>query len=174
MQKGLIYVGTNEGRDWIKINTRFGDKWVSRVLASTHELPHVYVSKTGYRQDNFTAYLYMSDDFSKTCTSIVKNLPDESINVVRENPGNKNILYICTNLGVFVSLDQEDRWHSLCNDLPTYPMHDLAFHPRENELVIGTHSVVYLFWILRRFKVLIRMETYSEPDRNRIIRRHSR
>jgi len=51
-----------------------------------------------------------------------------------------DILYVGTDLGVYVSLDRGTSWHSLCNHLPTTPVHDLVAHPREGEIVIGTHG----------------------------------
>ncbi|MGB2906780.1 MAG: hypothetical protein WBB73_06755, partial [Candidatus Aminicenantaceae bacterium] len=50
------------------------------------------------------------------------------------------ILYVGTDLGVYASLDRGASWHSLCNHLPTTPVHDLVVHPRESEIVIGTHG----------------------------------
>ncbi len=150
LRSGLIYVGTddgnvqvtqNDGVSWTKINRGLPPKWLSRVVASSHDLGTVYVSLTGFREDDFEKYLYMSADFGKTWKSIAGNLPSEPINVIREDPGDKDILYVGTDHGgVYVSLDQGKTWHSLCNDLPTVAVHDIAVHPRENELVIGTHG----------------------------------
>ena len=146
---GLIYVGTeggsihltqNDGVTWTKIDQDLPDKWVSRVEASRHEMDTVYVSFTGFREDDFEKYLYMSTNYGRNWLSIAGNLPSESINVVREDPNNKNILYVGTDLGVYTSLDRGATWYSLCNNLPTTPVHDIAVHPRENELVIGTHG----------------------------------
>jgi len=146
---GLIYVGTeggsvyltqNDGESWVKIDKDLPDKWVSRIEASRYEMGTVYVSFTGYREDDFEKYLYMSTDYGKNWSSITGNLPSESINVVREDPKKKNILYVGTDIGVYTSLDRGVSWHSLCNNLPTTPVHDMVVHPRENELVIGTHG----------------------------------
>ncbi|MCK4645641.1 MAG: hypothetical protein KAU46_05270 [Candidatus Aminicenantes bacterium] len=150
LKPGLIYVGTddgyvhitqNDGVNWTKINKGLPDKWVSRVVASSHNLGTVYVSLTGYREDDFEKYLYRSTDYGQTWKSIAGNFPSEPINVIREDPHNKNILYIGTDHGgVYASLDAGKTWHSLCNNLPTTPVHDIAVHPRDNELVIGTHG----------------------------------
>ncbi|MFC1782445.1 hypothetical protein ACFL02_02540 [Planctomycetota bacterium] len=149
LKQGLLYVGTeggsiyltrNDGENWTKIDEGLPDKWVSRVIASRWELGTVFVSMTGYREDDFEKYLYMSTDFGKTWSSIAGNLPSESINVIREDPTNKNILYVGTDLGVYVTLDRGKTWRSLCNNLPTTPVHDMVVHLRENELVIGTHG----------------------------------
>ena len=149
LQPGLIYVGTDDGNvqitrddgiNWTGISDDLPAKWVSRVAASEHELGTVYVSFTGYRQDDFEKYLYMSEDFGKTWISIAGNLPCESINVIAEDPRDEDILYVGTDLGVYTSLDRGTTWISLCNGLPTTAVHDLVVHPRENELVIGTHG----------------------------------
>jgi len=149
LKQGLIYAGTDDGnvqvtkddgKNWTQIKSGLPSKWVSRVIASQHEEGTVYVSFTGYREDDFEKYLYSSTDFGKTWTSIAGNLPAESINVIREDPQDKNILYVGTELSVYVSLDRGQMWFSLSNHLPTTPVHDLVIHPRENEMVIGTHG----------------------------------
>jgi len=80
------------------------------------------------------------DAIQKTWTSLVGNLPAESINVVSEDPKDARILYLGTDTGVFASVDQGRTWHALCANLPTIPVHDLVVHPRESELVIATHG----------------------------------
>ena len=148
-QPGLIYVGTeggsihltrNDGASWNRVSVGLPGKWVSRVVASQHQTGRIYVSLTGFREDDFATYLFVSEDFGGTWQSIAGNLPPESINVVREDPHNENILYVGTDLGVYASLDRGQSWHSLSNTLPTTPVHDLVVHPRDNDLVIGTHG----------------------------------
>jgi photosystem II stability/assembly factor-like uncharacterized protein len=149
LKQGLIYAGTDDGnvqvtnddgKTWKLVNSGLPPKWVSRVVASQHETGTVYVSLTGYREDDFNNYLYMSEDFGTTWKSISGNLPSEGINVIREDPRNKNILYVGTELGVYVTQNRGNTWHSLCNNLPTTPVHDMVIHPRDHELVIGTHG----------------------------------
>ena len=81
-----------------------------------------------------------ADDFGESWTSIVGDLPAESVNVIQEDPELADVLYVGTDLGVFVSGDGGGHWHSLSTQLPTTPVHDLDIHPREGELVIGTHG----------------------------------
>jgi len=149
IRPGLIYVGTDDGNVWVtkndgvtweKIDQGLPKKWVSRIEASKFEEGTVYVSFTGYRDDDFEKYLYMSTDYGKTWKSIANNLPSEPINVIKEDPQDKNILYVGTDLGIYVSIDRGKSWISLCNNLPTTPVYDLVIHPRDNELVIGTHG----------------------------------
>ncbi|HEY3884856.1 MAG TPA: hypothetical protein VGL62_06600, partial [Vicinamibacterales bacterium] len=99
-----------------------------------------YASFTGYRQDDFRAYLFRTTDFGATWTPIAANLPAESIDVVREDPRNVDALYVGTDAGVYASLDRGATWVSLSATLPTTPVDDLVVHPRDDEIVIGTHG----------------------------------
>jgi photosystem II stability/assembly factor-like uncharacterized protein len=145
----MIYAGTDDGniqvtRDggatWTLVRAGLPVKWVSRVTASQYEIGTVYAALTGYREDDFSAYLYISKDYGKTWTSIAGNLPAEPVNVVREDPEKPGILYIGTDLGVYVTLDGGKAWQSLCNGLPAAAVYDMVVHPRDGELVAGTHG----------------------------------
>gem|GEM_PF-1497176 len=155
VRAGLLYVGTDDGnvwrtpddgQNWELINEGLPDLWVSRVIAGQYDVGTVYVTLTGYREDNFKPYVFKSTDFGKTWQSIESNLPIEAINVIREDPHKKHILYVGTELGVYASLDQGESWVSVCGNLPTTPVHDLVVHPRERDLIIGTHG--RSIWIL--------------------------
>jgi len=137
---GFIHVTRDDGTTWSRTDAGLPKLWVSRVEASGHSLGTVYVSMTGYREDDFSAYLFASDDFGESWTSLSSHLPMESVNVVREDPAHPDILYVGTDLGVYVSLDRGLSWHSLSANLPTTPVHDLVVHPRDGEIVIGTHG----------------------------------
>jgi photosystem II stability/assembly factor-like uncharacterized protein len=137
---GRVWVTRNDGAQWTEVSAGLPRKWVTRVVASRHDVGTVYVSMTGYREDDFTAYLYRSADFGATWTAISNNLPAESINVVAEDPKRPGLLYAGTDAGVYASFDRGDTWLSLCADLPTTPVMDLVVHPREDELVVATHG----------------------------------
>ncbi len=145
-EAGKIWLTSDDGANWERISNGLPQKWVSRVLASGHHLQRVYASFTGYREDDFNAYLFVSHDFGASWASISDGLPAESINVIAEDPTNEDILYVGTDLGVYVSLDRGRTWNSLSATLPTTPVHDLEVHPRDAEIVIGTHG--RSVWIL--------------------------
>jgi len=142
-----IYVGTDDGlvqrtldsgATWTNVTGSLPRKWVSRVVAS-HYPARVYATMTGYRDDDFRAYAFRSDNHGKSWRSITDGLPDESINVIREDPSNSDILYIGTDRGVHASVDGGRSWHSLRGNLPTTPVHDLRVH-HDGDLIIGTHG----------------------------------
>jgi len=149
LKKGLIYTGTddgniqitqNDGKSWTKIDNGLPEKWVTHVAASRHKLSRVYVSMTGYREDDFNTYIYMSDNYGMSWESIDANLPPEPVNVIVEDPRDENILYIGTDLGVYVTTDMGETWESLCNNLPTTPVYYMVIQERELDLVAGTHG----------------------------------
>ena len=149
LKQGLLYAGTDDGnvwvtrddgRAWTLVSQDLPSKWVSRVVASRHALGTVYVTLTGYREDDFTSYVYASSDHGRTWRSIVANLPDEPVNVLREDTENPGVLYLGTDLGAYVSIDGAESWQALMSGLPTTPVHDLRVHPRDRELVAGTHG----------------------------------
>ncbi len=147
---GRIVAGTDDGNLWLTDSggstwSAIGDglpaeRWVSRAILSAHQKDRIYVALNGYRQDDGSAYLYVSEDLGKHWTAIAANLPAEAINVVREDPVNADVLYVGTDRGVYVSIDRGHSWQGLGGNLPNVPVHDLAVHPRERELVAGTHG----------------------------------
>ncbi len=147
---GLLYTGSDDGlihvtRDGGETWTRISDSlppllWVSRVIASAHQKSRVYASLNGYRWDDFTPYLYASEDYGATWERIGTDLPLEPINVVREDPENPNVIYVGTDAGAYVSLDKGKTFHVLCQDFPTVPVHDMAIQKHARELILGTHG----------------------------------
>jgi len=158
---GLIYVGCDDGNvqmtqdggyQWVNVSTPAPDKWVSRVVASKYDEKTVYVAQSGYREDDFTPYLWKSTDFGKTWTSIVGNLPNETINVIREDPNRNDVLYVGTDMGVYISFNGGATWEILQGNLPNTPVHDLVIQPTEKDLVIATHA--RSVWVLPLSRVL--------------------
>ncbi|MEX0906708.1 MAG: hypothetical protein WD054_00135 [Gemmatimonadota bacterium] len=137
---GHVHVTRDEGKTWTRIDEGLPDRWVTRITGSTHDEATVYLSMTGYRYDDFAAYIFVSHDYGKTWGSLVSNLPAEPINVIAEDPADARILYVGTDSGVFVSTTGGHEWQAFCADLPTIPVYDLVVHPRDPELVIGTHG----------------------------------
>lgn len=147
---GLLYCGTDDGNIWISkdggytwnkiINKLPQALWVSRVIAGKFDEGTVYASLSGYRNDDFSAYLYMSRDFGATWMQIGKGLPSEPLNVVREDPKDKKIIYAGTDNGLYVSLNNGLDFMAFGNSLPAVAVHDIAIQERENDIVVGTHG----------------------------------
>jgi hypothetical protein len=98
------------------------------------------LTMSGYRYDHFSPYLFVSDDYGTTWTTINGNLPLEAINAVKEDPKNENILYVATDQGLYASIDKGKTYMPFVKDLPRVAVHDIIVQKRENELVLGTHG----------------------------------
>lgn len=138
---GLVHLSKDGGGSWEKVSNSFPkDLWVSRVIASKHKKSRVYVTLNGYRWDDFTPYVYMSDDYGKTWKNIGSGIPTSAVNVIKEDPANENILYGGTDNGAYVSLDRGNSWQSFNKNLPNVAVHDLVIQPKAKHLILGTHG----------------------------------
>jgi photosystem II stability/assembly factor-like uncharacterized protein len=147
---GLIYVGTDDGKahvtkdggkTWQEIMQGLPyRKWVSRMVASRYDLGTVYMTQNGKREDDFNVYVWKSTDFGATWQSISANIPLGPVNVIREDPVDRNILYVGTDNGVYASTDGGKAWSVVGGNLPSCYVHDLIIHPRDNVIVIATHG----------------------------------
>ena len=164
LQFGLIWVGSDDGlvhmtRDggftWQDVSNGLPPNyWISRVEASHHEEGRAYVALNGYRWDYFEAHIYRTDDYGQSWRRIgmdpgsgpAEALPHEPVNVIVEDPENEDLLYVGTDHGVYVSFDRGQSFMGMAgqltedNTLPNAPVHDLKVHPRDAELIVGTHG----------------------------------
>ncbi len=151
LKQGLLYVGTDDGRVWVTMNE--GEEWkeivrglpinshTSRLVASNYDENTVYLTLSDRREDNIKPYIFKSGDYGKNWKSIAGNLPAAPVNVIREDPKSRNILYCGTDMGVYVSKDGGKSWQSLQANLPaSVSVQDLFVHPRDNNLVIATYG----------------------------------
>jgi uncharacterized membrane protein YgcG len=152
-------VGTNDGN--LQVSRDGGHSWknvvanvkgvpdetfVSRVEPSHFDAGTCYVAFDGHRTNDHAPYVYVTKDFGETWTAITNNLPTGNVNVVREDPKNRSLLYVGTEYALFVSLDGGKAWQRFSTGLPTVRIDDILVHPRDNDLILGTHG--RSIWIL--------------------------
>ncbi len=149
---GLIYTGSDDGNihvtkdggyTFTKANVNVKGispgMYVSRVTASAFKEGRVYATLNGYRNDNFMAYLFVSEDYGNTWLQLGTDLPAEPLNVIKEDTKKENIIYVGSDNGLYTSFNNGKSFMSF-NNLPRVPVHDIAIQERENEIVIGTHG----------------------------------
>jgi photosystem II stability/assembly factor-like uncharacterized protein len=149
-QFGLIYVGTddgliqltkNAGGSWTKISSNLPqDLWVTRVVASKYKKGRVYATLNGYRADDFTVYVYGSEDYGKTWKNIASNIATSPVNVIKEDIVNENILYLGTDNCAYVSFNRGESWEAFSKNLPPVAVHDIVMQEQTNDLLLGTHG----------------------------------
>jgi photosystem II stability/assembly factor-like uncharacterized protein len=155
LKPGLIWVGTDDGKvhitknhgaDWKELTSNVEkagvphERWVARIIASKYDEGRAYLAHTGYRNDDFSPYLFKTTDYGNNWTDISSNLPDSPLNVVFEDHRNPDLLFVGNDIGVFYTLDGGEEWSQLRANLPPVVVRDLLVHPTENDLVIGTYG----------------------------------
>ncbi|MCC7308611.1 MAG: hypothetical protein IT173_13685 [Acidobacteria bacterium] len=160
LDKNVLWAGTDDGNLQV---TRDGQTWknvidkvsgvpkgtyVSRVIASRSAPGTAYVTFDGHRNADFKVYIYSTNDFGETWKNITANMPQNTgvANVVREHPRNPNLLFVGTEFGLFASFNKGESWTQIKLNLPTVPVDDIKIHPRENDLILGTHG--RSIWVL--------------------------
>jgi photosystem II stability/assembly factor-like uncharacterized protein len=159
-QAGVIYAGTDDGKvhmtrdggkSWTDITGRFPNvpknAYVSRLVPSAHEVNVVYASFDNHRADDMNTYVYASVDGGNNFRSIGEGLPKgHTVTSMTEDPKNSNVLYSGTEFGLFVSPNRGGTWTRFKGNVPTVPIHEIVFHPRDNDIILATHG--RSIWIL--------------------------
>ncbi len=150
----VIWVGTDDGN--VQVTTDGGTTWtnvagnipglpertyVSRLAPSAHVAERVYATFDGHRNGDYSAYVYVTENNGRSWSRIDAGLPHGwSVNVITEHHRAANLLFVGNEIGVYVSIDRGASWARLKGNLPTVPVDDIAIHPRENDLILGTHG----------------------------------
>jgi len=142
---GLVQVTRDDGATWFNARPHIPEVpegiWCSRVEASHHDQGTAYAAFDGHRSDMFTPWIFKTEDFGKTWVNVSGDLPDgHSIYVVREDPVNPRLLFAGSEFACFASADGGTTWHRFMKEMPTVAVHDLVIHPRDADLVAGTHG----------------------------------
>jgi photosystem II stability/assembly factor-like uncharacterized protein len=160
IKEGLLYAGTDDGnlqisrdgnRTWKNITAKIPgvpkNTYVSRVAPSRYAEGTVYLTLDGHRADDYSTYVFVSNDYGESWRSIKSNLPAGlTARVIREHPRNQNLLFLGTEFGAYVSFDRGARWTRLQGNFPMVRVDDIQIHPRDNAMVLATHG--RSIWVL--------------------------
>lgn len=160
IQRDMIWAGTDDGN--LQVTTDGGKNWTLLKnfpnVPSEASISHVEPSRTGpnvayvafdrHKFDDYKPYVLRTADGGRNFTNIAGDLPGNAyVHVVKEDPKNPNLVYAGTELGLYASWDVGRSWHELnLKNLPRVAVHDIIIHPRENDLILGTHGrSIYVF-----------------------------
>jgi len=169
VEEELIWVGTDDGRvhltrsgggHWEDVGDDIGgvpeDTWIPHIEASRHAPGTAYVVFDDHRRGNWRPYIYRTEDYGDDWD----NLVDEDdipgfVHTIEEDPVTRNLLFAGTEFGLYVSLDRGRNWMLWTHGLPQVPIRSLVVHPRDLDLVIGTHGrSIYILDDIRPLEVL--------------------
>ena len=115
--------------------------WISRIDASHFDAGTAYVAIDGHRSDDLQPYVFVTRDYGQDVPEHHEHLPQYgNVQVVREDPKNKNLLFVGTEFGLFISLNGGKHWEKFMNDYPTVRTDDILIHPREGDVIVATHG----------------------------------
>jgi hypothetical protein len=136
-----VWVTTNGGANWTKINAGLPYRWVTRVTIHSDSANICYVTLSGYKVDSTGSHIFRTTNYGSSWTSIKGNLPDAPINDVIIDPADYNTLFIGTDIAVMYTTNLGSTWQVLGSGFPTnVPCHDLTFHAPTRTLVVWTHG----------------------------------
>lgn len=143
---GLIQVTKDGGKNWKNVTPPSITSWskISLMEAGHFDVNTAYAAVNRIRCDDMKPHIYKTNDGGATWQEIVKGLPDDPINAVREDPKRKGLLYAGSERAVYVSFDEGANWQSLRLNMPATSIRDLVI--KDDDLVVGTHG--RSFWIL--------------------------
>ncbi|MEQ8763195.1 MAG: DUF1080 domain-containing protein [Planctomycetota bacterium] len=176
LQPGVIWTGTDDGRlhltrdggeTWESLEGRLPgvpeNTWIPHIEASKHDPAGAFVVLDDHRRANGETYLFHTGDFGQTWRSLVTGELSGYAHVIEQDPVDKGLLFLGTELGLFVTLDGGKQWWKYHSGFPTAGVRALIVHPREHDLVIGTHGRAA--WIIDDISPWREMdaETLSRP-----------
>jgi len=153
LEPGLIWVGTDDGN--VQITRDGGENWqnvrdsitglphgiwVPDVQPSKHEPGRAYLVAEDHRRGDWTPHVYVTEDYGTTWTSLSSPSIAGFVHAIEEDPENPNLLFLGTEFGLRVSFDRGQSWERYTSGVPAVPIRDLVVHPRDGDLVLGTHG----------------------------------
>jgi len=142
---GNIQVTKNGGKSWKNVIGNVSgvpkNTWVYHIEASVHDENTAYVVFDGHTSGDMKAYAYKTNDLGKTWTNIIPN--DDVIGFTRniqEDYENPNLLFLGTELGLYITINGGDRWSKFTKNVPPVAIHYIELQSQTNDLVMGTHG----------------------------------
>ncbi|WP_298879617.1 hypothetical protein [uncultured Polaribacter sp.] len=154
---GQVHITKNGGANWTNVSKNLKglpkNSWITQIKASNKNKGEALLVANDYRRFNYTPYAYRTKNYGKSWERIVNEDDVQSYTLcIIEDPINKNLLFLGTDDGLYISINAGKKWIKWTNGFPTVPVKDLVIHSRENDLIIGTFGRAA--WVLDDIKPL--------------------
>jgi hypothetical protein len=153
LERGVIWVGTDDGNvqitqdggeNWLNVRDNIVGLphgiWIPDVQPSKHEPARAYLVAEDHRRGNWEPHVYVTEDYGSTWTSLSSPSIAGFVHAIEEDPESENLLFLGTEFGLRVSFDRGQSWEKYTSGVPSVPIRDLVVHPRDADLVLGTHG----------------------------------
>ena len=179
LERNMMWVGTDDGRvhytqnggdSWTDVSNNIkglpAGSWITQIKASNKRKGEALLVANDYRRFNYTPYAYRTTDYGKTWQRIVdsNDVISYALSIV-EDPEERNLMFLGTDDGLYVSIDAGNNWTKWTHGFPTTSVKDLVIHPREHDLVIGTFGRAA--WVLddiRPLREIARNQSVLQED----------
>ena len=141
---GNLQLTRDSGKSWSNVVSNIpglpANTWCSGVEASKFDKGTAYATFDGHQTGDMKAYVYKTTDFGKTWKLLATDAIKGYAHVVREDRVNRDLLFVGTEFGLFVSIDGGSQWTQFTGNVPPVAVRDIAIHPREHDLILATHG----------------------------------
>jgi photosystem II stability/assembly factor-like uncharacterized protein len=169
-QDGFIWTSPDGGLSWENITEGTPGYYVTSITTSTIDPDRVFVTYSGYRDNDHTPYIYRSDDAGMTWSSLAANVPMLGVNSFFILPGwNDEVLFAATDGGVYVSFDSGGEWDRLGSQFPYMPVYDLDYNPVENTIIAATFSRGIMTFPVEELDLVSSIETMDNSTLKEIL-----
>ena len=161
---GLVHVTADGGRHWQNLTVPGLPAWcqISSIEPAHGDRRAAYLTAQRYQWDDFAPYVYKTTDLGRHWTPITDGLPgDEYAFVIRQDPGDAELLFLGTKSTAWMSFDGGGRWQALQLNLPRVQVRGIAVNRRQGDVVVATHG--RSFWILDNLALLEQMTRRAAP-----------
>ena len=140
---GRVHYTQNGGNKWNEVSNNLSGlpkgSWITQIKASNKNRGEALLIANDYRRFNYEPYAYRTTNYGKSWQQIVDKEDVLSYTLcIIEDPVEKNLLFLGTDDGLYLSIDAGSSWTKWTNGFPTVPVKDLVIQERENDLIIGT------------------------------------
>lgn len=148
-EAGVLYAGTvdaniwrtlNDGASWTNITAGLTEQYVTDIAVSHTDSATVFVSNSGYKENDFVPHIFRSSDFGDTWINISGDLPELAVNAIAVHPETDAYIFVATDGGVYFTINGGLHWERLGDNMPVIPVYDIEFNASENTVVAGTHA----------------------------------
>ncbi|MFI5237107.1 MAG: WD40/YVTN/BNR-like repeat-containing protein, partial [Ignavibacteriales bacterium] len=141
---GNLQVTDDDGENWKNVTANVpglaANTWCAKVQASNHNEKTAYVVFDGHRNGDKKVYVYKTTDLGETWTSLATESIETFARTITEDLVNPDLLFLGTEYGLYISINGGNDWVRFEGKIPKVPIYEMVIHPRENDLVIGTHG----------------------------------
>ncbi len=183
VERGVIWVGTDDGqvqltrdggKTWTNLSSRIkgvpANTWVPHIEPSPFRASEAYVVFDNHRRGDWTPYIFKTTDYGRTWTALSSEDVWGYCHVIRQDPVEPELLYLGTEFGLYISTDGGQHWTKWQKGVPTVAVRDIRVHPKEHDLVLGTHGrAAFVIDDIRPLRLLAREGKAAFADSLRIL-----